>query len=129
MPQHLPLHTDRQLWFIVLNNLLENACKYAAPDTPIEIRMEMRDDTNGAAHLQLTVSNPPNQANWPDPEKIFDKYYRSPQARRQAGTGLGLYLVRNLMQVMGGQIDYAPTKDSVRFVLQLPLGANSRQAA
>ena len=128
MPPHLPLHTDRQLWFIVLNNLLENACKYAVPDTPIEVKLEVRHDANGADHLQLTVANQPSKASWPDPEKIFDKYYRGPQARRQAGTGLGLYLVRNLMQVMGGQIDYAATQDSVRFVLQLPLDAHPRPA-
>ena len=124
LPQHMPLHTDRQLWFIVLNNLLENACKYAAPDAPIELKLETLHADNGPDHLQLTIANPPTQSSWPDPEKIFDKYYRSPQARRQAGTGLGLYLVRNLMQVLGGRIDYAPTADRVRFVLQLPLSAN-----
>lgn len=128
MPPHLPLQTDRQLWFIVLNNLLENACKYAAPDTPIELKLETVQDASRPTHMQLTLANRPKQGSWPDPQKIFDKYYRSPQARRQAGTGLGLYLVRNLMRVLGGQIDYAPTADSVRFVLQLPLDARPQRA-
>jgi len=126
MPQQMPLHTDRQLWFIVLNNLLENACKYAAPDTPIELKLETL--AGEPERLQLTIANQPAQGSWPDPDKIFDKYYRSPQARRQAGTGLGLYLVRNLMKVMGGQIDYAPTTDKVRFVLHLPLEASPKRA-
>lgn len=123
LPAQLPVHTDRQLWFIVLNNLLENACKYAAPETPIMLRLDTVQDTSGEVCMQLEVSNAPGRAGWPEATQVFDKYYRSPHARRQAGTGLGLYLVRNLMQVMGGRIDYAPTQDAVRFVLQLPLDA------
>lgn len=123
LPAHLSLHTDRQLWFIVLNNLLENALKYAAPETPIGLRLSTVQDASGGVCMQLEIANAPGRAGWPEAAQVFDKYYRSPHARRQAGTGLGLYLVRNLMQVMGGRIDYAPTQDAVRFVLQLPLDA------
>ncbi|MFM8866084.1 MAG: sensor histidine kinase, partial [Limnohabitans sp.] len=120
LPSQLPLSTDRQLCFIVLNNLLENACKYAAPDSPIELHLGMSQDAQGLPVVQLTIATPPQGNDWPEPSQIFDKYYRGPQARRQAGTGLGLYLVRNLMQVLGGQIDYRPTAQQVRFVLQWP---------
>lgn len=121
MPAQLSLRTDRQLCAIVLNNLLENACKYASPDSPIRLRLGTTTDADGKALMQLEVANLPGQGSWPEADKIFDKYYRSPQARRQAGTGLGLYLVRNLMQVMGGRIRYVPTAQEVRFVCQLPL--------
>jgi K+-sensing histidine kinase KdpD len=126
MPGHLHLRADRQLCFIVLNNLLENACKYAAPDSPIDVRLFTAQDAHGAAVMQLEISNPLSPGDAPEAQHIFDKYYRSPHARRQAGTGLGLYLVRNLMQVMGGQIDYRPTAEQVRFVLQLPLDTAAR---
>lgn len=129
LPAHLRLNTDRQLWFIVLNNLLENACKYAAPDTPIALRLHATQDARGMPQMQLDIANQPGHAGWPDPEKLFDKYYRSPHGRRQAGTGLGLYLVRNLMHVMGGRIDYAPTADRVRLVLQLPMDAAPQSVA
>lgn len=128
MPEHLPMCTDRQLWFIALNNLLENACKYAAPETPIQVRVGTTMDNAGMRHLQLEISNKSGKAGTPDTEKVFQKYYRSPHAKRQAGTGLGLYLVRNLMHVMGGSIDYTPTAGTVRFVLRAPVDI-SRLAA
>jgi signal transduction histidine kinase len=126
-PPQLLVRSDRQLWFIVLNNLLENACKYAAPDAPIALHLDTLADAAGARLMQLEVANAPGKADWPDASQVFEKYYRSPHARRQAGTGLGLYLVRNLVQVMGGRIDYVPTAQTVRFVLQLPL--DTKQAA
>lgn len=118
MPGALRLRTDRQLFFVVLNNLLENACKYAAPDTPIDVVLQCDADGRGAT---LEVRNRPGAAGWPDANRLFDKYYRSPHARRQAGTGLGLFLARNLMQTLGGQIRYAPDDEQLRFVVTLPI--------
>ena len=115
------LTSDRQLLSIVLNNLLENACKYAAPDTPIQVRLRSEQTGNPATeNIVLEVANQPDRAGWPDVGKVFEKYYRSPHARRQAGTGLGLFLVRKLVDTLGGQIRYAPDATSVRFVLTFP---------
>ncbi len=122
-PDRLAVQTDPQLLFLVLNNLLENACKYAAPDSPIEVRLAPAPADGRPEALRLEIANRPGPAGWPEADKVFDKYYRSPHARRQAGTGLGLFLVRKLMQTLGGQIDYAPTDSHVRFVLRLPLHA------
>ena len=116
------IHTDPQLLFIVLSNLLENACKYAAPDSVIDLRLQALAAQDGApARVRITVSNAPGVADWPDAAKVFEKYYRSPHARRQAGTGLGLYLVYNIMQTLGGQIRYEPDDAQIRFVLELPM--------
>ena len=117
LPDRLILPTDGQLWSIVVNNLLENACKYALPDTPIELKLKQQPVTG---QIRLEISNHPGKTGWPDAEKIFEKYYRSPFAKRQAGTGLGLYLVRNLMHAMGGTIRYTPDTRLVRFVLEMP---------
>ena len=126
LPLNMVIQTDSQLLFIVLNNLLENACKYAAPNTPIYLRMRHQDTTHsGQSGLQLQVCNTPGTSGWPEPDKVFDKYYRSPNARRQAGTGLGLFLVRNVVQILGGRVDYTPDTDQICFTLQLPATAGS----
>ncbi len=115
-PTDILIESDRQLLFIVMSNLLENACKYAAPGSPI--RLCLARANNG--DLQLEIANAPGAAGWPDAAKLFEKYYRSPHARRQAGTGLGLFLVRNLTQVLGGRIYYQPDAAMIRFRLRLP---------
>lgn len=123
-PSELFVETDRQLLFIAMNNLLENACKYAAPETPIRIRIGSDISAQSRrAEARIDISNLPGASGWPDPDKVFDKYYRSPSARRQAGTGLGLYLVGNLMKVLGGGIDYLPDGQQIRFSLSLPMAS------
>lgn len=116
-PETLPLRTDPQLLFIVLTNLLENACKYAAPDSAITLTLHA---SGSAGACVVRVSNLPGPADWPDAKQVFTKYYRSPHARRQAGTGLGLYLVSKLVQALGGTIEYAPDQEQIHFVLRLP---------
>ena len=126
LPAHMTIQTDRQLLFIVLSNLLENACKYASPETPIFVRMQSKTYlTSGQFGMRLQVCNTPGPAGWPEPDKVFDKYYRSPSARRQAGTGLGLFLVRNVVQILGGRINYTPDSTQIGFTLQLPEAANN----
>jgi signal transduction histidine kinase len=59
---------------------------------------------------------------------LFEKYYRSPQAQRQSGTGLGLYLVRHLVQLLGGSIRCEPDEAYVSFLVRIPCHALQSQA-
>lgn len=120
--QSLALETDGQILFMVLCNLLDNACKYSAPGTSIDLCCYVQADAPPLTPVvRLELSNLPGQAGWPDPDHVFDKYYRSPLAQRQSGTGLGLYLVQNFTKALGGQVTYEPDQERVRFVLTLPL--------
>lgn len=123
LPESMSLHSDRQLLTIVLNNLIENAIKYSAIDSQITVELTRQHDTLGSTpQACLAVSNLPGNSGWPEADKIFEKYHRGPYARRLAGTGLGLYLVRNIMSVLQGQIHYLPQAQRIRFVVTLPLG-------
>lgn len=111
--------TDRQLLEIILGNLLDNAVKYAAPGTPIEIRI--RPDSLGAARgIEISVHNLPGPVGWPDPSQLFRKYHRAPAAAGQPGSGLGLYLAQQLTRRLHGRLDYCPTASHIRFCLWLP---------
>ena len=121
LPHALLMQTDPQLLFIVLSNLLENACKYASPETPIELHGSVLEASPEKAVARIELINLPGKAGWPDPDRVFEKYYRSPQAQRQSGTGLGLYLVKSLTQTLGARVTYQPDDKVVRFVLTLPL--------
>jgi signal transduction histidine kinase len=100
--------------------MIENACKYSPPDSRVEINA-LREDRYGRAGCGLIVANLPGDAGWPDSAKVFQKYYRSPHAKRQVGSGLGLFLIANLANLLGGEIRYDPTPTQVRFRLWLPM--------
>lgn len=120
-PPSLMLATDPQIFFIVLSNLLENACKYSLAGTAIELTCAQNTSPASIPMLRLVLSNQPGQAGWPDPDQVFDKYYRAPQAQRQSGTGLGLYLAQSLARTLGGQLAYVPDARMIRFELSLAL--------
>jgi K+-sensing histidine kinase KdpD len=112
------VRTDSQLLFIVISNLLENACKYAREGAPIEVALKAQ--TDDPTQWLLRVSNEPGRAGLPDAGQVFQKYYRSPQARRSSGTGLGLYLVWHRVKLRGGRVSYEPDQGRVHFVVCLP---------
>lgn len=110
---------DRQLLQSVLANLLDNARRYGDPSAPVDVHIggERRGSREG---VRIRVANPPGLAGWPDPDRIFSKYYRSTGAQRDSGSGLGLFLSRQLATTLGGQLSYQPTDTQVQFELWIP---------
>jgi signal transduction histidine kinase len=112
---------DRQYLRIILGNLLDNAVRYSNAQFPIEIHVASAPGPDGAQGVTVTFSNRPGFAAWPEPSKVFQKYYRSTGAQSQSGTGLGLFLVSSLAKRIGAYCRYAPDDRRVRFVLWLPI--------
>ena len=112
--------TDPRYASIIIGNLLANALKYSPEGSDIEIRAWKDTDTSGH-RIALSVANLPNHGDWPDPDKIFKKYYRSTHSHRKTGSGLGLYLVAQLCKILDCEVRYMPEKDMVRFVVWFPV--------
>jgi signal transduction histidine kinase len=113
-------NTDPQLLQIIVTNLLTNAAHYSDPLTPVGVTLKLSTQ-HALQGLELRVSNTPGLAGWPDAEQLFSKYYRASGAQRESGTGLGLFLSRELAQSLGGSLTYAPSPQHVEFVLWIPL--------
>ena len=109
--------SDCTLLRIILSNLIDNAAKYGDPERPIEITLS---DIKEAGGVELSIANHPGAVGWPDRERIFEKYYRSPEAHRYSGSGLGLYLITGLTTMIGGHLRYQPTEEQICFRLNLP---------
>jgi PAS domain S-box-containing protein len=84
----------------IVTNLLENAHKYAAPDTPIRIGI-------GAARegAVLTVADQGPGISPDDLPHLFDRYFQTRRAREAgSGLGLGLFITQGLVEAHGGAI-------------------------
>jgi two-component system sensor histidine kinase KdpD len=113
------LRLDPVLFEQVLFNLLDNAAKYAPPDTAITLRARRG---GGTVKVQVLDEGPglPEE----DRERVFDKFYRVRVAdKKRAGTGLGLAIARGFMEAMGGTITAANLSDhgGAIFTLSLPV--------
>lgn len=105
---------------IIANNLIENALKHGDHQSQVNITLIRQSSHDHRAGLLLSVMNLPGPSGWPDTDQLFTKYYRSSNAKRQSGTGLGLYLSYKLAIQLGGELRYQPDPQHIRFELWLP---------
>lgn len=86
---------------LMINNLLDNANKYAEAGTPIMIHLRHSD-----AGIEFEVKDQGVGIALEERTKVFDKFYRvgAEQTRTTKGTGLGLYLCKKIVTFHGGQI-------------------------
>jgi signal transduction histidine kinase len=112
--------TDTQLLRVVLSNLIDNALKYAAPGSQIDLTAGT-DTHLGQAGFRVDVSNIPGPAGLPDAKQVFKKYYRSAGAQGKSGSGLGLYIASGMARVLRGHLRYQNSVGMVRFSLWIPL--------
>ncbi len=106
----LPVRLDAVQMEQVLTNLLENAAKYSPPGTPITVAAHARRDATGATTLRLSVGDQGMGIPRVEQDRIFDKFYRvASSARRASGTGMGLAIVKGLVEANGGRITVMST--------------------
>lgn len=118
--------TDAQILSIVLSNLLDNAYKYSALNSRITLRLSASTGSQGTNGWRWQIENEVGSTGWPEASKLFEKYYRSPLARKQSGSGLGLFLVKALLELLNGHVTYSPSDGLVRFEIWLPAQPSNR---
>ncbi|HLK90366.1 MAG TPA: ATP-binding protein [Polyangia bacterium] len=99
----------------VVTNLLSNAIKYGA-GKPIEITVEAADDRVRLAVHDHGLGIPPE-----DQDRIFRRFERAASSRNYAGIGLGLWIVKQIIDALGGNIkvESRPEVGST-FIVELP---------
>jgi two-component system sensor histidine kinase KdpD len=100
VPPSLPLvPMDLVLIARVLFNVLDNAIKYSAPGTPIEIGAQALD-----GFVEIEVADRGMGIPEGDLNHVFDKFYRVQRPNHVSGTGLGLSISKGLVEAHGGRI-------------------------
>ena len=114
-----PINCDENKLRQVLVNLVDNAVKYSPDGGRVELRVR---SANGSCLIEVAdegLGIPPEER-----ERIFEKFYRLDPQQTQGvgGSGLGLYISRELVERMDGRlrVESEPGKGS-RFTVELPL--------
>ena len=117
------VQSDPTLVKVVLSNLLDNANRYSPAGSPVTLRLAP-EAQQGVKGVSLVLSNLANPGSLPDADRVFNKYYRHASAQRDTGSGLGLFLVRELSERLGGWVRYTPPSPddpTLRFTVWLPV--------
>jgi len=137
-PNLPPLVTDLASLTEIVSELLNNACKFTPPDEQIMVNVRVIDtikslinedtesgilDNSQVSYFQITISNSGVIIPKKEQSRIFEPFYRIPQSDRwqHGGTGLGLALVKKLVEYLQGTIEVNSSQGWTTFTVQLPL--------
>jgi two-component system sensor histidine kinase MprB len=82
-----------------LSNLVDNACKFSPAGTTVDVSV-------AGAQVEVADRGPGIAAS--DREHVFDRFYRAPEARTMPGSGLGLSIVKQVVDRHGGMVEILP---------------------
>jgi two-component system sensor histidine kinase KdpD len=116
----IPIFADRELILNSVVQLVDNATKYSEPGSPIDIGFIVE---NGTVELRVRSKGP--QITPVDRERIFERFYRAPEAHHlPAGTGLGLSIVKKIVEAHRGRVWAESEKNyGTSFSISLPAAA------
>lgn len=115
----LEFQTDSRLLHIIVSNLLSNAIKYTVDGGALLIAFSEQDD-------ELSIEIADSGIGIPEEElpNLFTKFFRASNAQtyRTEGTGLGLYIVKQSVEKLGGTITpHSVLEQGTHFEVRLPL--------
>ena len=104
---------DRRHFWRVIDNLMNNICKYAQPSTRVYINMEVKEEKvilifRNTSKYPLNISN----------EELMERFVRGDESRNTEGSGLGLSIANSLMELMGGTFTLYVDGDLFKVELQ-----------
>jgi two-component system phosphate regulon sensor histidine kinase PhoR len=116
--QTVIVEADEESFRQIVDNLLDNACKYTPAGGRIQVRVAQ---SNG--HVGIEVQDTGIGIEPRDQDRVFERFYRVDKARSRelGGTGLGLSIVKHLALALGGRVslESTPGKGST-FRVELP---------
>lgn len=107
----------------VFANLLTNACTHTLPGTPVHVSVARSESV-----VEVVVSDEGKGIAASDLEKVFERFYRSDsgRSRDEGGSGLGLSIVKSIVEAHGGSVVARSEKGSgATFTVRLPAAAEA----
>ena len=115
--QDVPIQCDRELLMMILTQYLDNAAKYSAPETTIEVGVR-----ESSSELLLSVRNHGSLIRMQDRERVFERFYRGSDAKDHIpGTGVGLSIVKKAAEAHQGHVWVVSDEvEGTTFFLSMP---------
>lgn len=114
--QPLYIMADSRHFWRVIDNLMNNICKYAQPQTRVYINLEEKD-----GRVLITFRNTSRYPLNISSEELMERFVRGDSSRNTEGSGLGLSIAKSLMELMGGSFDLYVDGDLFKVVLGFAL--------
>jgi signal transduction histidine kinase len=117
LPGPLPARANPDALAQVLANLFSNAARYTPAGGTVTVRAE-----RGASDLLVSISNTGDGIPPADLERVFERFYRVEKSRDRArgGAGIGLAIVKQLVEAGGGRVGAESREGQTRFWFSLP---------
>jgi two-component system sensor histidine kinase BaeS len=117
VPERLPAHADPDALAQILGNLISNAARYTPAGGTVTVRAEQ-----GAMDRRVSISNTGDGIPPADLERVFERFYRVEKSRDRAlgGAGIGLAIVKQLVEAGGGRVGAESSDGQTRFWFSLP---------
>ncbi|MCG8550388.1 MAG: transporter substrate-binding domain-containing protein [Desulfobacterales bacterium] len=111
------MKADPDMMGIAIGNILNNACKYSKHNAAVEIFLDKTQD-----NAVIRIKDNGIGIHKDELHRIFEKYYRADSVREIPGAGVGLYLVKKVVEQHGGNISISSKLGKgTRVVVRLPL--------
>jgi two-component system sensor histidine kinase PilS (NtrC family) len=123
-PEDLEIHMDPSLLHQVVWNLCQNSIHHAGPDPDVEIRLHAeRGVGSGPPHLDIIDNGPGIDPDMAD--KIFEPFFTT----HRSGTGLGLYIAREICASNQATLEFRPSEHGSCFRITFPTGKRQPAAS
>lgn len=126
------VYTDSQHFRSIITELLTNAGKFAHPNSTVFLKLS-ESNIAGQAYLKVTITNQGLGISEAEKEHIFEPFHRGQGVTEKAipGIGLGLALIKGLVELLGGKIDVASNPNDeldsyvTSFIFSIPKSPSS----
>jgi signal transduction histidine kinase len=116
--EEVSIYADKEKLRVVLDNLISNAVQFTAPGGQVRVKVGHRGQDIEMSVIDSGIGIPPQ-----DLERIFERFYQveDHMTRKQGGMGLGLSIVKGLVELHGGHVWAESVRGrGSRFVVVLP---------
>lgn len=104
---------DEECLWRIFHNLIQNALLHGTGGIVIHQTNVFPDE-----QIHLTFENTISETSHPDIDQIFDRFYKADSARRKGSSGLGLFIVKELMEKMNGTVRAELNEEHLKIILE-----------